>query len=49
MIGLAKKAALHIPELGMVGWDVALTKDGPMLIEGNQFPVTIYISHRIPR
>lgn len=38
MIELAKKAALHIPELGMVGWDVALTKDGPMLIEGNQFP-----------
>ncbi len=27
-----------IPEMGYVGWDVCLGKDGPCLIEGNEFP-----------
>ncbi|MBR2673967.1 MAG: hypothetical protein IKE52_00715 [Mogibacterium sp.] len=31
------KAALMIPELGYVGWDVALTPEGPVIIEGNLF------------
>ncbi|KPH76067.1 sugar-transfer associated ATP-grasp domain-containing protein [Oceanobacillus caeni] len=32
---LCKKAALEIPDVKSVGWDVALTEKGPILIEGN--------------
>ena len=32
------KAATKVPEVGQVGWDVAATKDGVVLIEGNPFP-----------
>lgn len=35
VISLTKKAALYIPANRSVGWDVAITKDGPELIEGN--------------
>ena len=35
---LVKEAALRIPELGYVGWDVAVTPNGPILIEANHFP-----------
>ena len=35
---LVKEAALRISELGYVGWDVAVTPDGPILIEANHFP-----------
>ncbi len=32
------KAATIIPQVGYVGWDVAVTENGPLLIEGNPFP-----------
>lgn len=32
------EAAKVIPQLGYVGWDISVTKNGPQLIEGNQFP-----------
>lgn len=32
------KAATVIPQVGYVGWDVAATENGPVLIEGNPFP-----------
>jgi hypothetical protein len=32
---LAKNAAFHTPENRSVGWDIAITPDGPELIEGN--------------
>ncbi|MDR1355695.1 MAG: hypothetical protein LBJ43_05515 [Propionibacteriaceae bacterium] len=35
---LAKEAALRIPQLGLVGWDIASTPTGPVLVEGNDFP-----------
>lgn len=34
-IKLAREAALHLPENKSVGWDVAITEEGPELIEGN--------------
>lgn len=35
---LAKKAALVVPQVGLVGWDIALTEKGPLIVEGNDFP-----------
>ncbi len=35
VISLVKKAARRIPQMGYISWDVSLTKDGPVLIEGN--------------
>lgn len=35
---MVKKAALVIPQMGYLGWDVAFTPDGPCLVEGNNFP-----------
>ena len=35
VIDLARRAALHAPENRSVGWDIAITEEGPELIEGN--------------
>lgn len=35
---LAFKAAVKIPTIRFVGWDLAITPKGPVLVEGNQFP-----------
>ncbi len=32
------KAAKEIPQMAYIGWDVAFAPDGPLLIEGNNFP-----------
>lgn len=37
-IELVCKAARVISQVGYVGWDVAVTENGPLLIEGNPFP-----------
>jgi hypothetical protein len=37
-IELCKQASKVIPQLGYVGWDVAITPNGPVLVEGNQIP-----------
>lgn len=37
-IEMCKKAAATVPEIGYVGWDVAITENGPVLIEGNVLP-----------
>lgn len=34
-LSMVKDAALIIPEVKTVGWDVAITNDGPAIIEGN--------------
>ena len=39
-IALAKQAATVIPQMRHVGWDVAITPDGPAIIEGNEYPGT---------
>ena len=35
---LVKKAALEIPEVKYVGWDVFIGPNGPGIIEGNDYP-----------
>lgn len=37
-VALVKDAARRIPEVPYVGWDVAITPEGPLLIEGNWIP-----------
>lgn len=37
-ITLCKKAAKVEKHIRYVGWDVAITEDGPILVEGNQLP-----------
>lgn len=38
VLSLCKEAAKTIPQLRFIGWDVAITEDGPQLIEGNVRP-----------
>ena len=35
---MVEKAALRVPEIGYVGWDIAFSEKGALLIEGNHFP-----------
>jgi len=35
VIEMCKKAALEVPDVRCVGWDVAISEKGPLLIEGN--------------
>lgn len=37
-IKLVKEAAKLVPEMRFVGWDVAITKKGAAIIEGNNYP-----------
>jgi len=37
-VELVKKAALEVPGMRYIGWDVAITESGPVLVEGNNFP-----------
>ncbi len=43
---LVKKAALEVPEIKYVGWDVCITEKGPLIIEGNVF--TAYDFGQLP-
>lgn len=35
---LVKKAAMVVPEIKYVGWDVCFTENGPAIVEGNDYP-----------
>jgi hypothetical protein len=57
IIQLARDAALHRPENRSIGWDIALTENGPEFIEGNhnwcqilwQLPVNIGMKEVLER
>ncbi len=38
VIALAKRAALAVPDQTFIGWDIAFTEDGPVVMEGNDNP-----------
>ncbi len=37
-VKLVEECAKVVPEIGYVGWDVAISKNGPVIVEGNCFP-----------
>lgn len=39
-VEMVRAAALEIPQMRHVGWDVAITPTGPAIIEGNEYPGT---------
>lgn len=41
-VALSKELAKKIPDAGFVGWDLALTKQGWVMVEGNAAPLIIY-------
>jgi len=38
VVALSKKVAKVVKKIRDVGWDIAITKNGPTIIEGNEFP-----------
>lgn len=36
-VEMVRKAALKVPQVRYVGWDVAVTENGPIIIEGNTY------------
>lgn len=37
-VSMVKEVAKVVPEMGYIGWDVAISEDGPVLVEGNCYP-----------
>ena len=37
-ITMCKEAAKIVPQMGYIGWDVCFTPNGPIFVEGNEFP-----------
>ena len=37
-VELVKECAKVVPEVQYIGWDVAISQNGPLIIEGNCFP-----------
>ena len=38
VIAMVERAGQVVPQVGVVGWDVCVTDNGPLLIEGNDYP-----------
>lgn len=45
-VNFTLKAALEIPEIKYIGWDIAITEKGPAIIEGNSIPGVFQIKPR---
>ena len=39
---MALEAALVVPQVRYVGWDIAVSENGPCLIEGNEYPGHVF-------
>ena len=37
-VELCKRAAMEVPQMQYIGWDVCIMPDGPAIVEGNNFP-----------
>ncbi len=35
---MCKKAALKLPKVRYIGWDIAFSQNGPIMVEGNEYP-----------
>lgn len=35
---MCKEAALDLPQVRYIGWDIAFSKNGPVMVEGNEYP-----------
>ena len=42
---MCKDAALDLPECRYIGWDVAFSEKGPLIVEGNEYPGFGLIQH----
>jgi len=42
---MCKEAALVVPEVRFVGWDIGFTEKGPVMIEGNEYPGFGLVQH----
>ncbi len=38
VVAMVKRAGQVVPQVGIVGWDVCVADNGPLLIEGNDYP-----------
>lgn len=45
-LDICRRAALCIPEIRLIGWDIAFTPDGPILVEGNGLPTCDFMQYR---
>ena len=35
---MCQEAALKLPQVRYIGWDIAFTDNGPVMVEGNEYP-----------
>jgi hypothetical protein len=49
-VDLAIRAHETLPDIALIGWDIAVTPDGPVIIEGNSNPGAdmLQVSHKMP-
>jgi hypothetical protein len=44
---LCRKAAFYVPEMRYIGWDIAVTENGPVIVEANNLSGTVNTIQRI--